>query len=162
MLITLTLASQQLSAASFQDQPDTSVINKRSRDAYLEARRNPDVSILMAHQSLTESRRLGYIKGEADASLALGMAFLAKYNSGDSARWYNELALSKYEETGDMSGKARACYGLAYVYSFRSDLASSEKYSSLALGYFEKAGDHRGMINSLNDLAYLARQQTGS
>ncbi len=159
LLITLALASQQLSAASFQNQPDTSVINKRSRDAYLEARRNPDVSILMAHQSLTESRRLGYIKGEADASLALGMAFLAKYNSGDSARWYNELALSKYAETGDVSGKARACYGLAYVYSFRSDLAGSEKYSSLALGYFEEAGDHRGMINSLNNLAYLARQR---
>ncbi len=146
-------------SVSSQDLPDTSVINKRSGEAYAGARRNPDISILLAHQSLSESRSINYTKGVADASLALGMAFLAKYNRGDSALYYNELALASYEEISDIAGQARANYGLSYVYSFKGDLVSSEKHSSKALQYFEKAGDHRGMINSLNVLSYLARQQ---
>jgi tetratricopeptide (TPR) repeat protein len=144
---------------SFGENPDTSVINKQTRDAYAGSRRNPDLSVILAHQALSASRSTGYSKGIADASLALGMAYLAKYNQGDSAYYYNKLALATYEETGDIAGQARACYGLSYVYSFKGDLVSSEKFSNMALEYFEKAGDHRGMINSLNVLAYLARQR---
>ena len=43
---------------------------------------------------------MNYRKGIADASLALGMAYLAKYNKGDSATWYNEQALTIFEESG--------------------------------------------------------------
>jgi tetratricopeptide (TPR) repeat protein len=142
-----------------QNLSDTSAINKHSLEAYGIARRNPEISIIMARQALSASQTLDYRKGVADASLALGMAYLARYNPGDSARYYNDQALAIYEETGDVTGKARACYGLAYVYSFRGDLDSSEKYSTLALQYFEEAGDYRGMINSLNALSYLARQR---
>lgn len=154
----LLLLSQEARAAS-RDDIDTATINKRSTDAYINARRNPDLSILMAHQSLSASRSSGYKKGIADASLALGMAYLARYNQGDSAYYYNNLALATYEETGDIAGQARACYGLAYVHSFRDDYPASEKYSVRALELFEKAGDHRGMINTLNVLAYLARRE---
>lgn len=142
-----------------QDFADTASINKRSVNAYAGARRNPDLSIIMARQSLTDSRKQNYTKGIADASLALGMAYLAKYNPGDSAFYYNALALKLYEESGDVTGKARACYGLSYVFSFRGELDSTEKYSKLALEFFDEADDHRGMINSLNSLAYLARQR---
>jgi len=141
-----------------QNLSDTSAINKHSLEAYGIARRNPEISIIMSRQALNASRTLDYRKGVADASLALGMAYLARYNPGDSARYYNDQALAIYDETGDVAGKARACYGLAYVYSFKGDLDSSEKYSTLALKYFEEAGDYRGMINSLNALSYLARQ----
>ena len=159
MMLMLALLSLTEAATTVQEKPDTATINKQSRDAYTEARRNPDVSIFIARQSLSSSHTINYTKGMADASLALGMAYLAKYNKGDSAYYYNHQALSLYEETGEKAGKARACYGLAYVYSFKGDYASSEKYSTLALQYFEEAGDPRGMINSLNALSYLARQQ---
>jgi len=159
----LTLALLLLQSAeavqSFNENPDTSAINKQTRDAYTGSRRNPDLSVILAHQALSASRSTEYKKGIADASLALGMAYLAKYNKGDSARYYNELALSTYEETGDITGKARACYGLAYVYSFRGDYLNTEKYGALALRHFEEAADHRGIINSLNVLSYVARQQ---
>ena len=159
VIITFLLLPLTEAAGALQETPDTAEINKQTRTAYLEARRNPDVSILISHQTLSTSRLFNYRKGVADASLALGMAYLAKYNKGDSARYFNEQALSIYEETGDIIGKARACYGLAYVYSFKSDYPSSEKYGTLALDYFEEAGDYRGMINSLNALSYLARKQ---
>jgi tetratricopeptide (TPR) repeat protein len=155
-LLLLVIAEESVSS---QELPDTSVINKRSVEAYTGARRNPDISILIAHQSLSDSRKLDYRRGIADASLALGMAYLAKYNQGDSAHYYNKLALAIYEETGDITGQARACYGLAYVHSFRDDYPASENYSVKALDLFEKAGDHRGMVNTLNVLAYLARRQ---
>ena len=159
VIITFLLLPLTEVAVALQEKPDTAVINKQGRDAYVEARRNPDMSILLAHKSLGESKMMNYRKGMADASVALGMAYLAKYNKGDSARFYNQQALTIYEDIGDIIGKARACYGLAYVYSFKSDYPSSEKYSTLALNYFEEAGDHRGMINSLNVLNYIARQQ---
>ncbi len=159
VIIALLLLPSPGAAQSYQENPDTAVINKQSRDAYVGARRTPDISIIMAHQALSASRQSGYSRGVADASLALGMAYLAKYNQGDSARYYNELALSTFEETGDITGKARACYGLSYVFSFKGDYLNTEKYGTLALQYFEEAADHRGMINSLNVLSYVARQK---
>lgn len=141
-----------------QELADTAAITKTAEEAYTIARRNPDIAIMMSHQALTASQKLNYTKGMADASLALGMAYLAKYNPGDSALYYNSRALELYEACGNITGKARACYGLSYVYSFRSDHASSEHYINLALKYFEESKDHRGMVNSLNVLAYLARQ----
>lgn len=138
---------------------DTSAITRSTSEAYAMARRNPDMAILMSHKAMTDSRKINYTKGVADASLALGMAYLAKYNPGDSALYYNNLALSSYESLADIAGQARACYGLSYVYSFKGDLASSKRFGSMALDYFEQSGDHRGMINSLNALAWLARQR---
>lgn len=138
---------------------DTSAISKTTSEVYLIARRNPDAAIRISHKAMIASKDLNFTKGIADAYLALGMAYLAKYNPGDSASYYNFRALGLYEAAGDFRGMARAYYGLSYVFSFRDDLESSGKYSKLALEYFEKAGDHRGMVNSLNVLAYIARQK---
>lgn len=138
---------------------DTLSINTQTRDALISARRNPDLSIYLAHQALSESRRIQYRKGIADASYVLGSAYLAKYNIHDSATYYNLKAYDVYRELNDDRGKARACYGLAYVYSFKGDLRESERYGALSLNFFEKAGDKRGMINAYNALSYLAKQQ---
>lgn len=142
-----------------REQADTAAIRKTATEAYTIARRNPDMAILMAHKALSESGKISYTKGMADASLALGMAYLAKYNPGDSAWYYNDLALKLYENEGNTVGMGRACYGLSYVCSFRGDAPLSEKYANLALKCFEEAGDHRGMINTLNVLSYHARQK---
>jgi tetratricopeptide (TPR) repeat protein len=142
-----------------QELTDTSAIAKSTSEAYATARRNPDLSIIMSHKAMSASRKLNYKKGMADASLALGMAYLAKYNPGDSASYYNELALKLYGEDGNIAGMGRACYGLSYVCSFRGDSPSSEKFAAMALQYFEEAADRRGMINTLNVLSYHARQK---
>ncbi|NLD62287.1 MAG: tetratricopeptide repeat protein [Bacteroidales bacterium] len=156
LLLLLTVTAESLFS---QELTDTSAIAKSTSDAYAIARRNPDIAIIMSHQSMSASRKLDYKKGIADASLALGMAYLAKYNPGDSAFFYNAQALSLYEETEDRAGMGRACYGLSYVYSFRGDVPSSEQYANRALRCFEEAGDNRGIINTLNVLSYHARQR---
>jgi tetratricopeptide (TPR) repeat protein len=156
ILLILTVTAGSLLS---QELTDTSAIAKSTSEAYATARRNPDFSIIMSHKAMTASRKLNYKKGMADASLALGMAYLAKYNPGDSAWYYNDLALKLYQENGNKAGMGRACYGLSYVCSFRGDPPSSEKFAALALQYFEEAGDHRGMINTLNVLSYHARQR---
>jgi tetratricopeptide (TPR) repeat protein len=140
-------------------EPDTLSINTQTRDALTSARRNPDLSIYLAHKALSESKSIQYRKGIADASYALGSAYLAKYNIHDSATYYNMKAYDTYRELGDDRGKARTCYGLAYVYSFKGNLQESERYGALSLNFFEKAGDKRGMINAYNALSYLAKQQ---
>ncbi len=157
--LVLILLAVSVGSLFSQESSDTSAIARKASEAYAIARQNPDIAIMMAHQAMESSRRLNYTKGMADASLALGMAYLAKYNPGDSARYFNERALSLYEERGDKAGMGRASYGLSYVYSFRGDAPSSERYAVLALKYFEEAGDHRGMINALNVLSYHARQK---
>jgi len=142
-----------------QPKIDTSSINNLNRDAILSARKAPDLSIYLAHKSLTESSGIQYLKGIADASYALGTAYLAKYNIYDSATYYINKAYELYRDLDDNRGKGRACYGLAYVYSFKGDLKESERYGALSLNFFEKAGDKRGMINAYSALSYLAKQQ---
>jgi len=157
----LSMSYQTMALETTQDVAvDTASINSQTRQAYIVARRNPDLAIRDAHRALSASREIMYKKGMADASLALGMAYLARYNLGDSAGYYNHQALSLYRETEDITGVARACYGLAYVYSFKGNLDESEKYSRLSLENFEKAGDKRGMVNALSALTYLARQKS--
>ena len=138
---------------------DTSTINTQTRNALINARRDPERSIVIARKALDEAREIEYTKGIADACYALGSAWLARYNIHDSATYYNKKALDIYTELNDMRGQARACYGLAYVYSFKGDLEESEKYGSLSLTYFEKAGDKPGMINAFSVLSYLAKQK---
>ncbi|MBN2420570.1 MAG: histidine kinase [Deltaproteobacteria bacterium] len=139
--------------------PDTASINLKTRDAFTLARRKPDIAILLAHQALAESKNISYKKGTADASVALGFAWFARYNRGDSALFYNLKAYDLYRELEDDIGKARACYGLSYVYSLKGDLPESERYAALCLNFFEQAGDKRGIINAYSVLSYLAKQQ---
>ncbi len=147
------------STAFGQSASDTSTININTRNAINYARKNPDSSINLAHKALTESRKINYKKGLADASFALGTAYLAKYNIDDSALFYNKQSYDIYNELNDKRGKAMACYGLTYVYSIKGDLEESEKYGALSLEYFKQAGDKRGMVNSYNALSYLAKQK---
>jgi tetratricopeptide (TPR) repeat protein len=153
-----TLYSVSANAQLQGDAGDTASINSITRDAYLNSRRSPDQSIQMSYKALALSRQMGYIKGSADASLALGMAYLAKYNPGDSATFFNMQALDLYGDLDDIQGKARACYALSYAYSFKGNLPESEKYGELSFKYFEQDEDRRGMVNALSVLIYLARQ----
>jgi len=139
---------------------DTSDINRQNIIFFADSRRNPDLVIRMAQQTLLESEKLNYRKGVADASLALGSAWLAKYfNKNDSALWYNMQAYEIYTELDDARGKARACYYLAYVYSIKGDLDESERYASLSLSFFREVNDSRGEINALHVLTFLAKQR---
>ena len=149
-------------AAGFQEPAiaDTATINTLTGEAYITARRNPGLSIISSHKALRISKQYDYEKGIADASLALGMAYLALYNPDDSAGYYNRKALDIYTRLDDRRGMALAYYGLAYVCSFKGLLGKSEKYSLLSLENFEKAGDERGMLNALSALIYLARQES--
>ena len=143
----------------YQEKPDTAIINNYTRNALLNARRNPDMAIIFAHKALSESENLKYQKGAADASLALGTAWLAKYNPRDSALYYCLKAYDLYGQLADNMGMGRSCYALAYVFSFKSDLKESERYCNLSLGLFEKADFKPGIINTYNVLSYLANQE---
>ena len=158
-IILITLWQGMAFSMVFQENADTATINNNTKDAYLIARRNPDMSVQLGHKALSASKSSMYKKGMADASLALGMAYLAKYNIGDSAYFYNMQALDLYHDLDDNQGQARACYALAYVYSFKGKLEESERYGTLSLSFFEQAEDRRGMVNTYNVLTYLARQQ---
>jgi tetratricopeptide (TPR) repeat protein len=145
---------------SFQELNDTSSINKRNENLFANARTNPDLVIPLVHQTLRESKKINYPKGEADASLTLGLAWFTKYfNKDDSALYYYMQAYDLYRNLDCSDGKARACFYLAYVYSLKGDIQEAERYASLSLNFFEEAGDNRGMVNAYNALAYFAQHQ---
>jgi len=149
-------------AAEHVQANDTTAINSQTRQAYLIARKDPDAAIRTSHYALSLSREISYEKGIADASLALGLAYFAKYNPDDSSAFYNHKALSIYKKLDDDTGVARAAYCLAYVYSLKGDLGESERYSRMSVETFQKTGDNRGMLNALNTLIHLARQKGDS
>ncbi|MBN1107149.1 MAG: tetratricopeptide repeat protein [Bacteroidales bacterium] len=139
---------------------DTSYINRQNSILFADSRRNPDLVIRMGQRILRDSEKISYRKGIADASLAMGSAWLAKYfNSNDSALYYNMQAYKIYTELDDIRGKARACYYLAYVYSIKGDLNESDRYASLSLSFFQEVHDSRGAINALHVLSFLAKQR---
>lgn len=158
MLSLLALSSPPVEGMNGQH-PDTASVNELTRKAYIEARTQPGKSIKNAHKALSEASKLQYDKGIADACLALGMAYLARYNAGDSALYYNNKALEIYRRDDDPAGIARAAYGLAYVFSFKGDMLKSGQYSRMSLEYFEKTGDKRGVLNALSTLTYAARHE---
>jgi len=146
--------------SSFQETTDTSSINKRNQDLLLNSRRNPDMVIPLAHQTLEESKKINFRKGTADALLVLGSAWLAKsFNKTDSAQNYTMQAYDLYRELDNDLGKARACYYLSYVFSIKGNLQEAERYASLSLNFFEESGDNRGIINSYSVLSYLSEQK---
>ena len=149
-------------AAEHVQANDTTAINSQTRQAYLIARKDPDAAIRASHSALSLSREISYEKGIADASLALGLAYFARYNPGDSSAFYNHLALSIYRNINDANGVARAAYCLAYVYSLKGDLGESERYSRISVETFQETGDNRGMLNAFNTLIHLARQKGDS
>ncbi len=116
--------------------------------------------IPMVHQILNESEKINYLRGKADASLTLGLAWFTKYfNREDSAKYYYIQAYEIYRKLDYISGKARACFYLSYVFSLKGDLTEAERYGTLSLNFFEQTGDNRGVINSYSVLAYFAQRQ---
>lgn len=142
-----------------QELTDTSEINRLNRQAWVDSRRDPDLAIAIGYRTLAASKGSGYIQGVADASLNIGNAYMAKYMVADSAYNYYRNAYELYRDSGNSRGKARACYGLAYVFSVGGNYHESERYAALSLNFFEQASDSRGMINAYHVLSYIARQQ---
>lgn len=100
-----------------------------------------------------------YKKGIADANLALGSAFLARYNPSDSATIYYHKALEDYIQTNDFTGQARACYGLSYVYNFKGLPKKALEYGYKSVEYFEKVSAWREAIASLEAIIFLEKQE---
>ena len=140
------------------EQADTSRINSLTKEAYNSAQKDPSHAIKIAHAALEFSKIQGYQKGIADASLALGAAFMAKYNPGDSAIYYYQKSLNIYSLMNDFAGQGSACYGLSFLYNFKSDQPKSEEFGALSVKYFKKAGDEKGTIAALGTIIFLAKQ----
>lgn len=138
---------------------DSTLIDSITRTAYNSARKTPELSIKNAHKALSISEIDAYKKGIADANLALGTAFLAKYNPGDSATFYYHQSLGNYIQLNDFTGQARACYGLSYVYNFKGLPKKALEYGYKSVEYFEKVSAWREAIASLEAIIFLEKQE---
>ena len=138
---------------------DTLQVDSINLKAYQTARSAPDRSISKARKTLELSQELNYQQGIADASLALGSAYLAKYNPADSATYYYHQALESYTRLNDFTGMGRTCYGLSYVYNFKSRPEKAIEFGNLSVEYFEKTGSKREVIVALEAVIFLEKQE---
>lgn len=143
---------------SISEQADTSRINELNREAYNSARSNPSVSISKAQIAFSLSQGQNYKKGAADASLALGAAYLAKHNPGDSASYYFNRALDIYEQLNDLGGQGQVCYSLSYLYSFAGNPDSALHFGKQSIKFFEQGELIKESISALAAVIYLERQ----
>lgn len=143
---------------SSANQVDTIFIDSLTKRAYNVARKKPEWSISNAGHALKTSRLINYPKGMADASLALGAAYLGKFNPNDSAGFYYQQALDIYTQMSNFTGQARACYGLSYVYNFKSNAEKAEEFGTQSVEYFRKAGNTKEEVVALSSVIYLAKQ----
>ena len=157
LLLFLSAFSWHVSGASVIGR-DTVTVNPILTNEYHSGRKNPAQTLSIARKALSDSKQKNDTKGIADASLALGTAYLAKYNPGDSATFYLLKALDIYNQLNDIEGQARACYGLSYLYNFKGNPQKSEEFGTLSIKYFKKAGDEQGTISALEAVVYLAKQ----
>lgn len=147
-----------LISTALKSATDTTSINSLTKLAYSQARKDADQSIYNAHKALSEAQKTAYGKGIADAQLALGSAYLAKFNPNDSATYYYHRALTIYKQSGDYTGLGRVCYGLAYLYNFQNSTEKAKEYGNLSVEYFEKAGKLKEVVSALAAVVYLEKQ----
>ena len=140
------------------EQADTSRINSLTKEAYNSAQKDPSHAIKVAHEALEFARVKDFQKGRADASLALGAAFMAIYNPGDSATFYYQKALNAYSLMNDFEGQGRACYGLSFLYNFKSKPEKAAQYANRSMKYLELAVNVKETIAALGAVIYFQRQ----
>ena len=153
----LLLLQIQLFGAN-EHQSDKSRINKLTTEAYNSARIDPSGSISKAQNALSLSQEQDYKKGIADACLALGTAYLARHNPGDSATYYFNQALKVYKQLNDLGGQGRVCYNLSYLYNFAGDTDRALQFGKQSIMYFEKGDFINERISALAAVIYLERQ----
>ena len=141
-----------------KEQSDTSRINELNKEAYNSARNNPSRSISNAQIALSLSQDQNYKKGIADASLALGVAYMAKRNPGDSANYYFNRALDIYERLNDLGGQGQVCYSLSYLYNFAGNTDRALRFGKQSIKYFEQGDLIKESISALASVIYLERQ----
>ena len=138
--------------------PDTSIINQLNFKAMANYREYPDSAIRLAHKALKLSSVIDYSEGIGNAYTALAYSHLMSFRNSDSTHRYFQLAYNIWHNLDDDKGLGLVCYGLGYFYSFKGNLAESEKFMLRALDYCQKAHFKRGLFNTYSALSYIHKQ----
>jgi tetratricopeptide (TPR) repeat protein len=106
-------------------------------------------------ESLALYRKLGDVRGEADANWGLAGA-LAAAGDNDAGVRHTEAALAGYETVGDPFGIGWAQYMLAGLKSRRGDVDGGLPNLRASLEIFAAANDQTGILLNLAGFAMLA------
>ncbi len=126
-------------------------------DAY--RTRGPEAAIELWERSLTKSRVLGDLAGQAAVLGNLGAGYYARGQLERALRYYTRAA-ELAEEAGDHRTRGNALGNIASVHRFRGDLALAAEFYGRALEVRPLTGDREGQGADLNNLA-LVRADLG-
>ncbi|MEM6523566.1 MAG: tetratricopeptide repeat-containing sensor histidine kinase [Bacteroidota bacterium] len=113
-----------------------------------------DSAKYFANLAIEESRKLKYLKGEADGLISLGRI---ERDNGELAEGLNLLfkSLNIYREIDDLVQIGNAYNDISIIYAMSDDYEKSLEFFLKSLEMFEKVDDEQGVSYALNNIGIV-------
>ena len=116
-------------------------------------------SLKYAEEAITLSKKLRFIKGNANGYKNIGNIYINQSNYPKALEYYLQ-ALKEFEGINDKLGIGK-CYGnMGNVCQYQSDYDKALEYYLLSLKYFEEIGDKQLIASSYNNIGEVYRKQS--
>ncbi len=117
-----------------------------------------ELAIEQFDKAIKLCREIGYVRGEAQALMAVGDIFL-KQDSVEAAKINYIKAYDIFDKTDNLPEKAQAQAKLGDYYSYNGDVSEAQKHYHLALSIFDKLGLQRDLAKVYSKTAQLHFQK---
>lgn len=133
---------------------DTAVINILNTYAFDVYLKEFDKARLVIDSTLSWSRRLKYVRGEARALQVDGLILYYKGAYEKSTESFVK-SIKLHEQLGDRNGEAKLCNDLANLLRKHDDVNGAKKYLERALSIYTALNDKDGLANTNNNIGVV-------
>ncbi len=133
---------------------DTAVINILNTYAFDVYLKEFDKARLVIDSTLSWSRRLKYVRGEARALQVDGLILYYKGAYEKSTESFVK-SIKLHEQLGDRNGEAKLCNDLANLLRKHDDVNGAKKYLERALAIYTALNDKDGLANTNNNIGVV-------
>ena len=133
---------------------DTAVINVLNTYAFDVYLKEFDKARMVIDSTLSWSRRLKYVRGEAMALQVDGLILYYKGAYEKSTESFVK-SIKLHEQLGDRSGEAKLCNDLANLLRKHDDVTGAKKYLQRALSIYTALNDKDGLANTNNNIGVV-------
>ncbi|HEX6227033.1 MAG TPA: tetratricopeptide repeat protein [Chryseolinea sp.] len=128
---------------------DTNQVNQLNELAKQFWMSEPDTARLYAWDALNDSKKINYLKGEAEALRIIGWSYHYE-NNEEQAKSYMKKAVLIFDQIGFEPGLAAALNNLGAINSRSGDFAEGLQASQRALVIFQRLGNQEAIGSVLN------------
>ena len=138
---------------------DTQRINLTNKKITFLSNLNLDSAISLAQETIAQSKKINYVRGEADARIRLANSYCFKGNY-DAAKENLLAAENIYFQIKDSSNLANLYSGFGLMYGMMSKYDTSIPFFKKSIYYSEETGNKEQLISSYQNLAISYQMQS--